>query len=44
MVRHVIYVTWLSVTRYEVRIGNWIYWALTLVTTNNYDSLTEYAL
>jgi hypothetical protein len=28
-------------TRDGVRIGNWIYWALTFVTTNNYDSLTE---
>jgi hypothetical protein len=24
-----------------VWIGNWIYWIHTLVTTNNYDSLTE---
>jgi hypothetical protein len=24
-----------------VSTGNWIYWTLTLVTTNNYDSLTE---
>jgi hypothetical protein len=30
-----------GVTRDEVWIGNWIYWTLTLVTTNNYDSLTE---
>jgi hypothetical protein len=25
----------------EVWIGNWIYWTLTLVTTNNYDSLNQ---
>jgi hypothetical protein len=24
-----------------VWIGNWIYWALTIVNTKNYDSLTE---
>jgi hypothetical protein len=30
-----------SVAREEVWIGNCIYWTLTLVTTNNYDSLTE---
>jgi hypothetical protein len=30
-----------GVTRDEIWIGNWIYWALTLVTTSNYDSLTE---
>jgi hypothetical protein len=30
-----------SMTRDEVRIGNWIYWTLTLVTTNNYGNLTE---
>jgi hypothetical protein len=29
------------VTIDEVWIGNWIYWTFTLVTTNNYDSLTE---
>jgi hypothetical protein len=34
-------VTWLSVARDKVCIGNWIYWTHTLVTTNNYDSLTE---
>jgi hypothetical protein len=34
-------VTWLSVTRDEVWIGNWIYWTITLVTTNNRDNLTE---
>jgi hypothetical protein len=28
-------------TRDEAWIGNWIYWALTLITANNYDSLTE---
>jgi hypothetical protein len=28
-------------TRDEVWIGNWIYWTLTLVTTNNYDSFAE---
>jgi hypothetical protein len=28
-------------TRDEVWIGNWIYWALTLATTNSYDSFTE---
>jgi hypothetical protein len=26
---------------HEVWIGNWIYWTLTLVITNNYNSLTE---
>jgi hypothetical protein len=31
----------LNVTKDEVWIGNWIYWTLTLATTNNYDSLTE---
>jgi hypothetical protein len=30
-----------GVTRVEVWIGNWIYWTLTLVTTNNYDNFTE---
>jgi hypothetical protein len=30
-----------SVTIDEVWIGNRIYWILTFVTTNNYDSLTE---
>jgi hypothetical protein len=30
-----------GVTVDGVWIGNRIYWALTLVTTNNYDSLTE---
>jgi hypothetical protein len=30
-----------SVTIDGVWTGNWIYWTLTLVTTNNYDSLTE---
>jgi hypothetical protein len=34
-------VTALSVTRDEVSIGNRIYWTLTLVTTSNYDSLTQ---
>jgi hypothetical protein len=34
-------VTLLSVTRDEVWIDKWVYWTLTLVTTNNYDSLTE---
>jgi hypothetical protein len=29
------------VIRDGVWIGNWIYWTLTLVTINNYDSLTE---
>jgi hypothetical protein len=33
--------TRLSVTRDEVCIDNWIYWTVTLVTTNNYDSLAE---
>jgi hypothetical protein len=28
-------------TRDEVWIGNWIYWTLTVVTTNKYVSLTE---
>jgi hypothetical protein len=28
------------VTTDEVCIGNWIFWTLTLVTKNNYDSLT----
>jgi hypothetical protein len=28
-------------TRDEVWFGNWIYWTLILVTTNNYNSLTE---
>jgi hypothetical protein len=32
--------TWLSVTIDGVWIVNRIYWTLTLVTTNNYDSLT----
>jgi hypothetical protein len=31
----------LHVTGDEVWIGNWIYLTLTVVTTNNYDSLTE---
>jgi hypothetical protein len=30
-----------SVPRDGVWIGNWIYWALTLVTTNSYNSLSE---
>jgi hypothetical protein len=30
-----------TVTTDGVRIGNWIYWTLTFVTTNNYDSFTE---
>jgi hypothetical protein len=30
-----------SVTRDMVRFGNWIYWTFTLVTTNNYESLTD---
>jgi hypothetical protein len=30
-----------TVTRDGVWIGNWIYWTLTLITTNNYNSLTE---
>jgi hypothetical protein len=34
-------VTRVSVTREDVSIGNWICWTLTLVTTNNYDRLTE---
>jgi hypothetical protein len=29
------------VARYEVWIGNRIYWTLIIVTTNNYGSLTE---
>jgi hypothetical protein len=29
------------VTRDEVRFSNRIYWTLTLVTTNNYGSLTD---
>jgi hypothetical protein len=33
--------TRLSVTRDEVWIGNWIYCILTLVTANNYFSLTK---
>jgi hypothetical protein len=33
-------VTWWSNYRW-VWIGNWVYWTLTLVTTNNSDSLTE---
>jgi hypothetical protein len=32
------------VARDEVWIGNWIYWTLTLVTTNNYGSLLSYSL
>jgi hypothetical protein len=31
----------LNVTTDEGYMGNWIYRTLTLVTTNNYDSLTE---
>jgi hypothetical protein len=30
-----------SVIRDAVWIGNWIYWTLTLLITNNYDSATE---
>jgi hypothetical protein len=30
-----------GVTADEVWISNWIYWTLTLVTTNNYVSLIE---
>jgi hypothetical protein len=30
-----------GVNKDGVSIGNRIYWALTLLTTNNYDSLTE---
>jgi hypothetical protein len=30
-----------SVTRDGVWIGNWIYWTLTFVTENNYDSFTK---
>jgi hypothetical protein len=30
-----------SVTNDKIWTGNWIYWTLTLVTTNNYDNLTE---
>jgi hypothetical protein len=30
-----------SVIKDEVWIGNWIYWTLTVLNTNNYDSLTE---
>jgi hypothetical protein len=30
-----------TVARDWVWTGNWLYWTLTLVTTNNYDSLTE---
>jgi hypothetical protein len=31
----------LSVTGDRVSIGDWIYWIVTLVTTNNYDSFAE---
>jgi hypothetical protein len=31
----------ISVTQYKVLIGNWVYWTSTLITTNNYDSVTE---
>lgn len=34
-------VTWLSVTRDEVWIGNWIYWTFSFGTDINYDSLSE---
>jgi hypothetical protein len=27
--------------RDKVYVGNWIYWTVTLVITNNYDNLTE---
>jgi hypothetical protein len=30
-----------SVSSDEDCVGNWIYWTLTLVTTNNYDSLAK---
>jgi hypothetical protein len=30
-----------SVAKDEVWIGNWIYWTITLATTNKYKSLTE---
>jgi hypothetical protein len=30
-----------GVTRNEIRISDWIYWTLTLVNTNTYDSRTE---
>jgi hypothetical protein len=32
-------VTWLTIN--QVWTGNRIYWTFTVVTTNNYDSLTE---
>jgi hypothetical protein len=28
----------MTLTRDNVWMGNWIYWTLTLITTNNYDS------
>jgi hypothetical protein len=37
----IVIVTYLSVTRDEIWIGNRTYWTLTLMTTNNYASLIE---